>query len=324
MRKQDRSTIGWGSLALVVPPVLVFIGSDLLLGLFGWYGITAMPMAAPPPGGHIDAAGRLYILAALLASCGVSSLTLLLFARDLAEEFGSAMRRLLLATLLTGLVIGALWMTVFGRFSGALVAPLGTDVIEATVRLFARTTQNGRPEPETIARFAALVFVGRAVLMFGAALTIVGAVSCLARPLPPVSLAEARAFLLRQHLRLRLYVNAAAALMVAAIAFQLAWTRWPQALFATPGAKAFSAHVDAYALYSGVTFSLVIATFAIPVVAGLRAQGLALVAEGEASADAAPLLAPGLVDSLGKVLVVLAPALAGILPMIADLLQLRS
>lgn len=322
MRRQDRSTIGWGPLALVVPPVVVFIGSDLLVGLFGWHGLARMPAVAPLPSGHADAAARLYILAALLAACGVSFLTMLLFARDLAEEFGRAMRRLLLATLLTGLVIGALWMAVFGRFSDALVAPLGTDVIDATVRIFARTTRDGRPATETIACFAVLIFLGRAALMFGAALTIVGAVSCLARPLPPLAGAEARALLLRQHLRLRLYVNAAAALMVAAIVFQLAWTRWPQALLAKPAATAFSAHVDAYALYSGVTFSLVIATFALPVVAGLRARAVAL-ASDSGDADDIALIDAGLMQGLAKVLVVLAPALAGLLPTLADILQLR-
>ncbi|NIJ21871.1 hypothetical protein FHS95_003582 [Sphingomonas naasensis] len=320
MRTKNQSTTDWASLALVVPPVLIFIGSDLLLAWFGWYGLAPLPSLAPQP--HADAAGRLYILSALLAACGVSFLTLVLFARDLVAEFDARMRRLLLLTLLTGLVVGSLWMTLSGRYFAVLANPLGIDVVGKATELFGSVTDGDRDAKIVATRLDTLIFVARAGLMIGAALTIVGAVSCLVRPLPPPA-AKARAFLLRQRLRLRLYVNAAAALMVASIVFQLAWTRWPQALFEPAAAKAFSAHVDAFALYSGVTSSLVIASFAVPVVAGLRARAAALTEEGE-DAEAPVLLDAGLMDGLGKILVVLAPALAGILPTIADLLQLRS
>lgn len=322
-RKEDRSRIDWASLALVLPPTLVFLLSDWLVARFGWYGLGPMPAVVPLPHGHTDAAGRLYILAALLAVCVATFLTVLLFARDVAEEFGPRMRRVLFATIASGLAIGALWVWLYSLPQLALEAPLGTDVIDSAARLYERLTQGGRGANVTASTLESMILLARIVLMLGAVLVVVGAVSCLASPLESATIEEKRAFLERQHLRFRLYINAVAALMVTAIAFQLAWTRWPQALLKEPAAKAFSAHVDAFALYSGISLSLVIASFAIPVAAVLHERASAMTIGDPETAKLPELFGAGLMQGLGKVLVILAPAVAGIIPTLAEILQPR-
>jgi hypothetical protein len=95
--------------------------------------------------------------------------------------------------------------------------------------------------------------------------------------------------------------------------------RWPGILLAGAELKAYSAQVDAFAVHLGVTASLVIACFAIPVSAILARRAAALPRTGEGGTPDDPgLFDKGMLGSLGKVLIVLAPSLAGIIPTLVE------
>lgn len=175
-------------------------------------------------------------------------------------------------------------------------------------------------KPSMMDKFRALMATIRVLLIVAAGALIGGAVSCLAEPTGQMSDEQRLDFFEGQHKRLRRYVNLAALLMVAGMAFMIAWMRWPLPLMSEAAmAKAYTAHVDALAIFFGVTYSLVIASYAGPVTAVLRSQlaKFQRAANGPVELD---LFDKGALTALGKVLVVLAPALAGALPAVLDAL----
>lgn len=311
MARRDDSSISLPALALVLPPVAVFLVSDALVGWFAWRGARPPLMHAA---GQADAAARLYILSALLICLGAAFLTLLLFARDLLREFGPAMRCRLIVTLAGGLAIGSAWIVFSSHWLPPAESLLGKGLFERVTAIFEPARYGA--SISLFDRLRALIGLGRIALMLGAGVVIVGAVSCMAHPLADWDEISTREFLLRQRQRLRTYVNAAAMLMVAAIALLLAWTRWPIILMNPHMAKMHLALVDALSVYQGVTLSLVIAIFAIPVATTLDAKlaGLPVLADVSAAPSQG-----GLFDALGKILVVLAPALASAIPAFVDL-----
>ncbi|MFT6570212.1 MAG: hypothetical protein ACJAWY_001924, partial [Sphingomonas echinoides] len=144
-----------------------------------------------------------------------------------------------------------------------------------------------------------------------------GGISSLVESKEPLTGEDAYAFFLHQRLRLRSYVNAAAGLLVISLLFQIAWMRWTL-IAATPAvADAMSHQVDAWAVFTGVSGSIVIALFAIPAATILDARATGT-PQTPSDGKTAPLLDAGLLPALGKVLVVLAPTLAGALPTILD------
>ena len=313
MSQVDDSTISWPALALVLPSTSVFFLSDLLASWFGWQGDG--PGLTQAVTGQADAAGRLYILAGLLACCGAVFLTLLLGVGEMARAFRPEMRRKFLATLAGGLVLGTLWVWWSATHMLAVQDSLGSGLFGSATQLFAGGPGIGADALQT--RFVAILVIGRLALMLGAGFVIVGGVSCMARLKEPATQKKRRDYLLKQRERLRFYVNAAAILMVAAIAFLVAWSRWPLTLMDEATAKTHLALVNAATVYQGATLTLVIALFAVPVAAALRSDLARLPpTPGEAAEDGTQ---SSLFGPLGKILAVLAPALASVLPALADI-----
>lgn len=318
MRKVDQSEIAWRNLFFVVPPVLVLIMADVFRDLVNVPPAIVLKDIARPELSGFDAAGRLYLISALLFTCVMTAFATLLFAKDLATEFGRDMRNKLLATLIVGLVIGGTW-SFYWRYLNAptSIDTLGLAFLESAAVEFRRTA-SGTIQGQHYADIKALIEGSRVVLMIGAAVTIVGAVSCAVHPTTH-SVPE-RVFIARQRARLRGYVNAAAALMLGNILFEIAWTRWPIPLLSSEMLPAFEARVNAMAVYTGAALSLAIATFALPVLTILQSRASELPVPAGGTAENAD-LGSGLLQSLGKVLIVLAPAIAGALPGVFEALR---
>jgi hypothetical protein len=106
--------------------------------------------------------------------------------------------------------------------------------------------------------------------------------------------------------------------------FLWTWTQWPESWLAPPVDKAFAAHAAALVLYYGLIYSLVILSFSAPVTAILRERLLRLpvpAADAKATAaDDAAALDSAFWKSLIKLLPALAPAIAGALPSLIDVL----
>jgi hypothetical protein len=168
-------------------------------------------------------------------------------------------------------------------------------------------------------RFQWLALCSRIAFMFAAGAVVIGGISSLVDRVPAFEKKEEDyAFQRHQRARLRTYVNAAAALLVVSLLFQIAWTRWLLIALDPATATTMGLQVDAFAIFTGVSGSMVIALFAVPASTILAARAAALPQIPNAAPDA-PLLDTSLLPSLGKILVVLAPTLAGSLPTILDL-----
>jgi hypothetical protein len=265
---------------------------------------------------RLDASARLLMLAAALVGFGLVYLIALRFVADLRDEFGPRTRAWLLGWYTGGITVGTLWV-----LTGCMQVPiehqLGPGVVEGTVALLGKA--GGAQGTWLFDGFLSLTLANRLAVMLGAGIVVTGGVSTLVDPVRPLGADEARAFLIHQRRRLRTYVNAAAALLVVSLAFQIAWMRWPLVALDPAIATMLGRQVDAHAVFTGVTGSVVIALFAVPASTILAAKAAAL-PPMQGDTASVPLLDASLLPSIGKVLVVLAPTIAGSLPLMLDVL----
>jgi hypothetical protein len=110
---------------------------------------------------------------------------------------------------------------------------------------------------ETIDMFAVLL---------GLLSLVLGAIRCLAAPTTG-SEAEKLAFYESASERLNGFLYLAALLLVTGLIFVAAMLRWPTHVLLEPDASAYEAHVNALTGYYGISYSVVIAAFYIPVAA---------------------------------------------------------
>jgi len=311
VRSQDQSTLSLPATMLALPPLSLFFLADWLQGWFAWRG-SAPAVALPADIGASDASARLLILAASLALVAVVYLVVLRFFADVLDEFGPRMRRWVLGWYAGGITLGAIWvMSGWGQVT--LSDQLGANFLPTAITsLDAAAGGNDT----LFGRFEVLMTAMRLVAMLAAGIVVTGAVSCLASPLATLGQDEERAYIRRQRARLHGYVSASSVLLVSTIVWQVAWMRWPSVVLGE-ARGAYLGQIESAAIYSGVTASAVIACFAIPVASILSARAAALPrVDGEEPEPA--LFDQGLADTLGKVLVVAAPAIASALPALAE------
>lgn len=113
------------------------------------------------------------------------------------------------------------------------------------------------------ARFTMLWWLNQAQKLALALLTpglVLGTISCLALPKPATR--EACRLQVR---RLNTHLYLAAAVLVMGLLFLSALLRWPAAGLAGDAARPYTSHVDAYIFYWGVTYSVFIASYYVPV-----------------------------------------------------------
>ncbi|WP_010403093.1 hypothetical protein [Sphingomonas echinoides] len=314
MKEIDDTRISLAVTLLALPSIGVFFLSDMLGWIFAWQGEVPILAALDSAGQQTEATSRLFVIAAALAGFGLSYLIVLRFIEDLRTEFGPEMLGWILRWYGGGILVGALWVT-----GGYLLVPTsaqpGGDLLPKAVGLFG--SMQGVPDNSLLYKFQVLAVCDRIAFMVAAGIVVTGGISSLVESIKPLTGEEAYAFLLHQRLRLRSYVNAAAGLLVISLLFQIAWMRWTL-IAATPAvADAMSHQVDAWAVFTGVSGSIVIALFAIPAATILDARATGT-PQTPSDGKTAPLLDAGLLPALGKVLVVLAPTLAGALPTILD------
>ena len=316
IKQKDDTHLSWTARLLAVPPICVFFLSDILSWSFAWQGEVPRRASLDAAALQLDASGRLLVLAAALVGFGLAYLILLRFAADLRDEFGPDTRAKLLGWYGGGILLGALWV-LFGWMQVPVDGQMGKNSLKGALGLLGPA--GGMSGDMLLHRFEWLALCSRIAFMFAAGAVVIGGISSIVDPAAPFKTEEEDyAFQRHQRGRLRAYVNAAAALLVVSLIFQIAWTRW-LLIGLDPGiATTMGLQVDAFAIFTGVTGSVVIALFAIPASTILAARAAALPQMPNAAPDA-PLLDTSLLPSLGKILPILAPTLAGSLPTILDL-----
>lgn len=315
--------ISCASLAIIAAPIFFYIFSDILFLIFGWHS----PHLAPSPGqnfdARIDATARLLILAAILAVTGAGCFAICRFVADL-RPMPASVRRPLLLGLVAGVTITLLYSATLGDCI-PIADYLGDGFMRSALSTFDTASGVGadgdrRHAISLITRFDWLMATVRLFLILSSAAIIVGAASCLGQPPADRPDDEQAAAIIAQQQRLRTYANMGAILMVCGMFFMLAWMHWPGILLDGAAARAYIAHVNALALYFGVTYSLMIAAYTLPTATILHARCMSLGDAARAGEDM-PLMGKGVIDSLSKLLVILAPTLAGAAPAVVELLR---
>ena len=148
-----------------------------------------------------------------------------------------------------------------------------------------------------------LNFIQRLLLTLVSPALVLGTIACLA--IPPRRTARPAGRSPADRLKIHLYLTAA--LFVSGLLFLSALLRWPAFAFQGAGREAYVAHVDAFVLYWGVTYTLYIASYYVPVALLLTAQG---VRDG---VDEDKLPAGQLLDWTKTLAALFAPAIVGLL-----------
>lgn len=268
------------TLWIAVLPFAVIAVSGALVHFLG-ISLGDVTQPAPKAGSgysHLEAAGRLRSIAAWLALSAATLLGLVYAIRAL-PRFDAASRRLLTRVYLA-CAVGGLILVAFG-FAGEANKAVANDFIREalggpTPRFPGGTLDWIRFDLSLFRLFELLNSTQRYALALLTPALVFGAISCLAMPANPTK-EDCR----RQSDRLNTYLYLSAGTLVVGLVFLAAMLRWPGYGLTGPAAEAWRAHVDAYLLYWGITYSILIASYYVPI--AVRLAGL-----GGAAAPAAP------------------------------------
>lgn len=308
------------TLEIIALPMAMIIASSVLIGFFGHlFNPTHQPLAT----GHAEAAGRLRMLATWLLFTAMTIACLWYFASN-ARIFTPATNRRLtfayyflalleVAFVLAGLVEGA------PRFfdERAMCEALGGSPIQydgLMLRLNAWLDLRPSCADSQFVLLWGLNDAQKMLLALLAPALVLGTISCLAVPPEPTE----RDYRFQAR-RLNTYLCLAATVLVLGLLFISALLRWPGSGLAGNAAEVYGAHVDAYVLYSGVSYSVFIASYYVPVAIRLtKACEYIPVGTGDQkkgtspSTDDAPNPAEELFSLLKTGAVLFAPAIAGV------------
>lgn len=245
-------------LRIVLLPFVVVLVTFALISFWGWP--QGDLKASGRADGHAEVAGRLTVLATWFILIAVAIPPFVLFVRDLRTASRETTRRVLLVYLALaglgvafvafGLVIGAQRFMGHGAFCKAF----GEAEVRATLLDFA---------PHCLEwRYLLLWWLNEIQKLMLALLTpalVLGTILCLAREGP-----RGGAVSPRQLARLKTYLYLSAVALVTGLLFLSALLRWPSAAFGAPNSP-YMAHANALVIYWGATYSVLIASYYLPV-----------------------------------------------------------
>lgn len=313
------------SLRIVALPLSVIGLSFLLITGFGHpYGNLARAVAE---NGHAEAAGRLKVLATWMLLLGVGTACIAHFFKGLDLFERLSLERLVKAYVVLAVIgCGAIYLgmaegpkligsdPICHAFSLIESPPVRADKPDSPLTTYHVKAPN-RELPRRVECDAWhyslmwwLNLIQRYFIALISPALVLGAVSCLGKP-AIVTPADCRF----QAKRLNTILYLTATLFVTGLLFLSALLHWPE--YAFEPASGYRAHVDAFVLYWGVTYSLFIASYYVPVAIGLtrmiEASARAGVAGDVATSDETP--AARLFDLVKTGAALFAPAIAGLL-----------
>ena len=259
------------ALAIAVLPILVI---SLSSAFVHWFGTFAGEFTVSPKPSHAEAAGRLRTMTTWLAMFAAVFFCLVYFAQSLRRFERDSLRTLLVAY--AALAVAGLVLVYFG-FAGQANRAIAEQFIQRSLELPIHHPPNRGPLD--LIRFNGTEYqlllgmnsIQRYLLALLTPALVLGSISCLAMP-PDETVADCR----RQAQRLSTYLYLSAAVLVTGLIFLAAMLRWPGYGLAEAAAKSYNAHVDAYVFYWGVTYSILIASYYVPI--AVRLAGISGVA----------------------------------------------
>lgn len=295
------------ALAIALLPLAVISLSSGFVHLFGTFG-GELPAAAAAT--HAEAAGRLRTMTTWLAMFAAVIFCLAYSAQSLRRFERGSLRTLVVAYAV--LAVGGLILVYFG-LAGEANRAVADQFIRRSLDLPIHHLPAG---PFHLIDFNGTEFdllqgmnsVQRYLLALLTPALVLGSISCLAMP-PKATAADCR----RQAERLSTYLYLSAAVLVTGLIFLAAMLRWPGYGLTDAAAQSYGAHVDAYVFYWGVTYSILIASYYVPI--AVRLAGISGVAAPSADDqdDPGAETSAHLIATLKAVAALFAPAIAGLL-----------
>jgi hypothetical protein len=259
-------------LSILAFPILVLTATEMVLGFGGDTGVSIpVLLVADPLLPELTA--RYHAYAAFVFFVTVSLAVTAIFFCDLVRRFtwGSRLKVVfaLVAVILVTLVFSVLEPEAIKGFETYEL--LGEDLFRAT--LGAARTGACLPDRATCAWGTAFdmmnlfVDVSNRIVSLAAAAALTGLILALARyPQEPATPDECRAHIRDARRTAQRYLYCAGLLLTAGMIWVEAWMTWPAPLIAAEDERAaFLGMVNAFALFRGTTFSLLILSVYLPV-----------------------------------------------------------
>lgn len=323
-------------LGLLALPMLVLLLSEAMLSAFADPGFDASGVALDSDGALRELAGRYRFLAAFLFYVSCCAAVWALFLLDLGMRY---------ARRVWALAVGSFVLLVGFSIIFSVLEPAWMGSFEAHELLGAAIFEQGL-KPATAPICAAgmcgdqgaffvmdwLLHQTNWISALAVSAVIVGMILCLAGSNGPLGtaaeIAEEGARLREAQKQIRRYLYLAGLLLSIGMIMGLAWMKWPAELIVDQGMRAeFLKLVDAISLYRGVSYSVLILSFYMPVslllmyqierydAARMRQGGGIKVAEAVQGFDLDQI---GSLDSLKAIVSILAPVLASAIGKFVD------
>lgn len=336
----------WPYLLIGLLPLLVLIGSSFLLNSDGWPSPSRVVVGLGADS-HSEIAARMRVLAALLVLCASSVAAAVYAGRifhflDWVSLGATAFAVVLLAVAAVSVFKVGLTQQTQELVDQRVVCTALSRPDRITLWQGSTAEADGRRRSleQLPANCAApkflllrrLIWWQQLFLIFAIPGIVFGAIACLAEPPAPLArededaeawrereLARLEALRKDQIKRLNTILYLAAFLLVAGLVFLSAFLHWPAFAVREPDLPSFHANIESVVLFYGVSYSVLIASFYLPVAALLtdkcrmdpkppQADGLedpaGLMATSQLVRVAAAVFSPAIVSLLGEVMTI--------------------
>ena len=265
-------TISAWALAILVIPLLVLTASELILGFWGDRGVAVADALVSEPT-RLELTARYKTLASFVFFATIALAVTAVFAWDVRQHFTPAAQAkigmALILVILVTLVFSVLEPEEIQSFETYEL--LGEDLFRTA--LGAAKSGGCLPDRATCATgsafdvMVAMVDFSNHIVSLAAACTLAGIILALAPCPAKDATLEEQAECLRHARRVaKRYLYCAGVLLTAGMLWVQSWMSWPATLIAEEGPRGeFLDMVNAFALYRGTTFSLLILSVYLPV-----------------------------------------------------------
>ncbi|MGF1549708.1 MAG: hypothetical protein ACFBQW_04150 [Sphingomonadaceae bacterium] len=314
-------------LALALLPLAVVMLADAMLNSFA-FPTGSEATIEKHPSLHADATGRVYMATGFMLLVASTATAAVFFVRKMGRLDRPSLAATIVVIVVSLIVTWAFFAVsnsvqtqeLLGQrlFCAAGSTPGGSINAGTEAAHESRAYLTGDSVPanclsERFKRFRILLEIEKRMLGIAVVAVVFGAIACLARlrGANPDAKALAR-FHRRQIADLNTILYISAFLLVSGLIFVSAFLHWPHYVIAGDAAARFKAHADALVLFYGVSYSVLIASFYLPVLllltARLRASGADISDAGaqglsfpELMKVGAAIFAPMLTSMLGSV-----------------------
>ncbi len=316
-------TISPWALAILVIPLLVLTATELILGFWGDSGMSVPTVLMADPV-RLELTARYKTMAAFVFFSTIALAVTAIFVWDVGRHFTLGSKAKIVVALILVIIVTLVFSVLEPEEmkSFETYQLLGEDLFRAS--LGAAKTGACLPD-RTICTtgsafdaMVAMVDLSNHIVSLAAACTLTGVILALAHCPERGASVEEQAECLREARRVaKRYLYCAGILLTAGMIWIQAWMSWPATLIAEEGSrKEFTDLVNAFSLFRGTTFSLLILSVYLPVYLLLAGRFEALwsvVPEDPEMKEDEDLKRISYTEALKTVTAILAPILMGVI-----------